>query len=119
MDQDIKAFRLAAARENGSRKGLQRRYSVRLRAQAVRCWEGRQRAGDVAGSRRGARRGAVESAPLDAGVPPRSRFHPVQVVRQEPRVPSTAVVVLAAAAGQLRVEGLDVESAARVLALLR
>ena len=46
MDQDVKAFRLAAARENGSRKGLQRRYSVTLRAQAVGCWKVRQRAGE-------------------------------------------------------------------------
>jgi hypothetical protein len=50
--------------------------------------------------------------------PPRTRFHPSQVSPEAPRVSVTAVVVVAAA-GQLRVEGLDVESAARLLALLR
>ena len=44
MDHDIKAFRAAAARENGSRTGLQRRYSAALRIQAVGCWRIRQRA---------------------------------------------------------------------------
>jgi site-specific recombinase XerC len=47
MDQDVKAFRAAAARENRGRTGLQRRYSVTRRAQAVRCWEVRQRAGEA------------------------------------------------------------------------
>ena len=119
MDQDVKAFRVAASRENGSRKGLQRRYSVALRAQAVGCWQVRQRAG-------GALRDVAEAlgvAPWSLhrwtrASPPRTRFHPVEIVPQEPRGPSTADVVVAAA-GQLRVEGLDVESAARLLALLR
>ena len=30
MDHDVKAFRAAAARENGGRTGLQRRYSPAL-----------------------------------------------------------------------------------------
>ena len=47
MDQDIRAFRAAAARENGTRTGLQRRYSATVRAQAVQCWRVRQRAGEA------------------------------------------------------------------------
>ena len=117
MDQDVKAFRVAAARENGRRKGLQRRYSKALRAQAVGCWQVRQRAGE-------ALRDVAEAlgvAPWSLhrwtrAAPPRTRFHPVEVVPPEPRVPAVVVV---AAAGQLRVDGLDVESVARLLALWR
>ncbi len=39
MDQALKQFRAAAARENRGRAGLQRRYSPALRAQAVRYCE--------------------------------------------------------------------------------
>ena len=120
MDQDVKAFRVAAARENRSRKGLQRRYSVTLRAQAVGCWKVRQRAGE-------ALRDVAEAlgvAPWSLhrwtrAAPPRTRFHPVEVVPPEPRVVPSAAVVVVAAGGQLRVEGLDVESVARLLALWR
>jgi hypothetical protein len=119
MDQDVKAFRAAAARENRGRTGLQRRYSVTRRAQAVRCWEVRQRAGE-----------ALRDVAVAFGVAPwslhrwtraarpRTRFHPVQVVSQEPPLPSVGVVVVVGA-GQLRVEGLDVEAVARLLALVR
>ena len=119
MDHDVKAFRAAAARENGSRTGLQRRYSVALRAQAVRCWRVRQRAGE--GLRDVAE--ALGVAPWSLHrwtrvVPTPTRFHPVQVA---PPASSTgrATLVVVVHAGQTRVEGLDVETAARLLALLR
>jgi len=119
MDHDVKAFRAAAARENGSRTGLQRRYSPALRAQAVRCWQARRQAG-----------AALRDVAVALGVAPWSlhrwtrtrptpaRLHPVQVVPTErPTAGATLVVVLGA--GHTRVEGLDVETAARLLALLR
>ncbi len=119
MDHDVKAFRAAAGRENGSRTGLQRRYSPALRAQAVRCWHVRRRAGeslrDVAV--------ALGVAPWSLhrwtrSSPTRARFHPVEVVPAAvPSVDAGLVVVLNAES--TRVEGLDVESAARLLALLR
>jgi hypothetical protein len=48
----------------------------------------------------------------------RSRFHPVQVVTPEPAPRASNVVILVTPHGP-RVEGLDVEAAARLLALLR
>jgi transposase-like protein len=119
MDHDVKAFRAAAGRENGSRTGLQRRYSPALRAQAVRCWQVRQRAGealrDVAG--------ALGVAPWSLhrwtrASPARARFHPVEVVAPE-RPTADARMVVVVGAESTRVEGLDVETAARLIALLR
>jgi transposase-like protein len=119
MDHDVKAFRAAAERENGGRTGLQRRYSPALRARAVRCWQARRRAG-----------AALRDVAVSLGVAPWSlhrwtrarpspvRMHPVQVVPMErPTAGATLVVVLSTE--QTRVEGLDVETAARLLALLR
>ena len=115
----MKAFRAAAGRENGSRTGLQRRYSPALRAQAVRCCRVRRRAGeslrDVAV--------ALGVAPWSLhrwtrSSPTRTRFHPVQVVSAAaPSVDGGIVVVLNGES--TRVEGLDVVSVARLLGLLR
>jgi hypothetical protein len=46
MDQALTDFRKAAARENRGRRGLQRRYSPALQAQAVVYWRARRRDGD-------------------------------------------------------------------------
>lgn len=46
MDPALIEFRKAAARENRGRRGLQRRYSPALQAQAVTYWRARQRQGD-------------------------------------------------------------------------
>ncbi len=118
-DQEVRTFRAAAARENGRRVGLQRRYSPALRAQAVRYWRVRCEAGE-----------SLRDVAEVLGVAPwtlhrwtrvpvtRAGFHPVQVVPAVvPRVDAGLVVVLCAES--TRVEGLDVESAARLLALLR
>jgi len=119
MDQDVRAFRAAAARENVGRVGLQRRYSPALRAQAVRAWRVRRRAGErlrevavaLGVARWSLHRWARPS-------PTRARFHPVQVAPAV--VPSGgAGLVVVLGAETARVEGLDVESAARLLALLR
>lgn len=115
MDQALKQFRAAAARENRGRAGLQRRYSPALRAQAVRYCGMRRQAGE-----------AVRDVAEALGVAPWSlhrwrqhaaapgRFAPVQVVPRP--VPPLVVVVDGRGA---RVEGLDLDTAARLLALLR
>ena len=119
MDHEVKAFRRAAARENGTRTGLQRRYSLGLRAQAVRCWRSQQERGE-----------ALRDVATALGVAPWSlhrwtraaprpmSFHAVQVVPARRPAADVSVVVVVTAA-HTRVEGLDVESAARLLALLR
>ena len=119
MDQDVKAFRVAAKRENGKRTGLQRRYSPALRRQAVRCWRARQEAG-----------GALREVAVALGVAPwslyrwsraspaRARFHPVAIVAPEGPTEGAQLVVVVGATST-RVEGLDVATAARLLALLR
>jgi transposase-like protein len=119
MDRDIKAFRAAAARENGTRTGLQRRYSPTVRADAVQCWRVRQGAGE--GLREVA--AALGIAPWSLhrwtrAAPTATRFHPVQIVSPEPPAEPASLVIVVSA-GQTRVEGLDVASAARLLTLLR
>jgi len=117
MDPQVRQFRAAAARENQGRTGLQRRYSLTLRARAARYWGMRQRAGD-----------GLRDVAVALGVAPWSlhrwthrarvpvRFAPVQVEPATPPVPRLVVVMDAHGP---RVEGLDVETAARLLALLR
>jgi hypothetical protein len=121
MDQDVRAFRAAAERENGKRTGLQRRYSPALRAQAVRCWRPRQSAGEAL--RDVARALGVAAWSLhrwSRASPARARFHPVAIVAPErPIGGAGARLVVVVSAACTRVEGLDVETAARLLALLR
>jgi transposase-like protein len=119
MDQDVRAFRAAAERENGKRTGLQRRYSPALRGQAVRCWRARHAAGEAL--RDVAR--ALGIAPWSLhrwsrASPARARFHPVAIVAPE-RPTGGAPLVVVVSAASTRVEGLDVETTARLLALLR
>lgn len=115
MDQALKEFRAAAARENRGRAGLQRRYSPALRAQAVRYCHVRRQAGEP-----------LREVAVALGVAPWSlhrwrrhaaapeRLVPVQVL--PPPMPPLVVVVDGRGA---RVEGLDLHTAARLLALLR
>lgn len=114
MDDVVQQFRQQAAREIGDRQGAERRYSDGLRQQAVTYWQSRVSAGD--GVRRVAR--ALGIAPVSlrrwAQDP---RFRPVQVVADAPRAATRLVVVVDATS--LRVEGLDVETAAQLVARLR
>jgi transposase len=117
MDHDVKAFRAAAALENRGRRGLQRRYSPTLRAQAVRYWDARRQGGE-----------ALRDVAVTLGVAPWSlyrwthrapapvRFTPVRVAAAPS--PDPRLVVFLDTRGP-RVEGLDIETAARLLALLR
>lgn len=119
MDQEVVLFRQAAARENRGRRHVRRRYSRALQAQAVAYWRTRQRAGD-----------GLKSVAAALGVAPwslrrwvqqareRARFQPVHVAVPAPSTPPPSLTVVLTAAGA-RVEGLDVETAARLLGLLR
>jgi len=122
MDEALRRFREAADRENRGRgRGtVRRRYSKDLQAEAVRYWKARQRAGeglrDVAA--------ALGVAPWSLRrwwqrlVTNRAQFHRVDVVAAEPAVIVAGLSVVITAQGP-RVEGLDVEGAARLLTLLR
>jgi transposase-like protein len=119
MDQALIEFRRAAARENRGRHGLQRRYSPALRAQAVDYWRARRRQGD---------RLRIVAAALGVAhwslhrwiraSKRQARFHPVQVVTPVPASPAARLVLELPTLGA-RVEGLDVDAAAKLLALLR
>ena len=119
MDHGLVEFRKTAARENRGRHGLRRRYSPALQAQAVEYWRMRQRRGDgvrvVAAALGVAHWSLHRWIGASKGHP---RFHPVQVVTSEPAHPAPQVVIELTAAG-VRIEGLDVEAAAKLLALLR
>lgn len=114
MDDVVQQFRQQAGREIGDRQGAERRYSdgLRLRQQGVTYWQ--SRAGD--GVRRVAR--ALGIAPVSlrrwAQDP---RFRPVEMVADAPSAGTGLVVVVDATS--LRVEGLDVETAAQLVARLR
>ena len=116
MDQSLRQFRAAAARENRGRVGLQRRYSPALRAQAVCYWGVRRRAGD-----------GLREVAVALGVAPWSLHRwtrgasvpvPFAAVQVEGLVRVPSLVVIMDARGP-RVEGLTVEMAAQLLALLR
>jgi hypothetical protein len=114
MDDAVQRFRRQAGREQGGREGAERRYSVGLRQQAVAYWRAREAAGD------GLR--AVASV---LGVAPMSlrrwaqdaRFRPVRLRDTDAPVPARIVVVVDATG--VRVEGVDVETAAQLIARLR
>jgi hypothetical protein len=119
MDQELVRFRQAAALENRGRHDVRRRYSPTLRQQAVTYCLTRRRAGvcmrDVAA--------ALGVAPWSLHrwtkqSKARGRFAPVRVVAPAPPRPVPGIVIVLSAAGP-RIEGLDVEAAARLLALLR
>ncbi len=119
MDPALLEFRKAAARENRGRRGLQRRYSPALQAQAVAYWRARRHHGDrlrVVAAALGVAHWSLHrwvKATRHA-----SRFHSVQVVAPVSAAPSPSLVIALPTVGA-RIEGLDVESAARLLALLR
>ena len=119
MDQALVEFRKAAARENRGRRGLQRRYSPALQAQAVAYWRARHRHGDrlrlvamALGVAHWSLHRWIKTSKRHA------RFHRVQVVTPVPAAPAPRLVIELPTVGA-RVEGLDVDAAAKLLALLR
>ena len=114
MDDAVDRFRRQARRELGDREGAERRYSVGLRQQAVAYWRAREAAGD-----------GVRAVAAALGIAPVSlrrwaqdaRFRPVRLLEADAPVPSRLVVVVDATG--VRVEGVDVETAAQLIARLR
>lgn len=114
MDDAVQRFRRQAGRELGDREGAERRYSVGLRRQAVAYWRAREAAGD-----------GVRTVALALGIAPVSlrrwvqdaRFRPVRLVETvEPALPQLVVVIDATS---VRVDGVDIETAAQLIARLR
>jgi hypothetical protein len=119
MEDALIQFRQTADRENRHRR-WRRRYSSALQHEAVAYWQ-RRRGED--GVRTIAAALGVSVTTLQrwtrASVR-RSRFHPIEVVESAPAIDARAgaVTIQITAAGP-RVEGLTVETAARLLTLLR
>lgn len=114
MDATAQRFRRRARRALGDRQGAERRYPDDLRQDAVTYWRTRAAAGD-----------GVRAVAAALGVAPVSLrrwvqatpFRPVGVVEASaPAGPRLVVIVDAAG---MRVEGVDVETAAQLIARLR
>jgi hypothetical protein len=115
MDEELTRFRAAAALEHRGRGRMGRRYSAALRAQAVRYWAGRRPLGE-----------RLPDVATALGVAPwslqrwarASQLRPVAIAPPAaPRVVAPLVIVLAP--DGVRIEGLDVETAAQLVARLR
>ncbi len=114
MDDAVQRFRRQAGRELGDREGAERRYSVGLRQQAVAHWRVREAAGD-----------GVRAVAIALGIAPVSlrrwaqdaRFRPVRLV--EAAAPALPQLVVVVDATSVRVEGVDIETAAQLIARLR
>lgn len=114
MDDAVQRFRRQAVRELGVRRGAERRYSDGLRQQAVAYWRSREPVGD-----------GVHAVAAALGIAPLTlrrwaqepRFRPVRVIADAAPEPARLVVIIDAAG--LRVEGVDVETAAQLVARLR
>jgi transposase-like protein len=118
MDHALVAFRKAVAHENRGRQGRRRRYSTALQDQAVEYWQMRHRAGD--GVRVVAAALGVAHWSLHRWIHARRhrRFHRVHVIPATTVPPNPSVVIRFTGEGPC-VEGLDVEAAAKLLALVR
>lgn len=114
MSDAVQRFRRQAGRELGDRQGAERRYSDGLRLQAVAYWRAREPTGE-----------GVRAVAAALGIAPVSlrrwaqdrRFRPVRIITDAAPVPARLVVVIEAAS--VRVEGVDVETAAQLIARLR
>ena len=110
----IKRPKRQADRELGDRQGAERRYSDGLRQQAVAYWRAREATGD-----------GVREVATALGIAPvslrrwaqDSRFRPVRVLADAAPAPPRLVVVIDATG--VRIEGVDVETAAQLIARLR
>ena len=114
MDATAQRFRRRARREFGDRQGAERRYSDDLRQEAVAYWRAREAAGDGVRVVAAALGVAPESLRRWAQAPP---FRPVRVV--EAAAPADPRLVVIVDPTGVRVEGVDVETAAQLIARLR
>lgn len=116
MDDAVRRFRRQVGRELGDREGAERRYSRELRQQAVAYWRAREAAGD-----------GLRVAATTLGIAPVSlrrwaadtRFRAVRLREAEADAPVSPRLVVVVDATGVRVEGVDVETAAQLIARLR
>jgi hypothetical protein len=109
----VQRFRRRVARELGDRQRTERRYSAGLRAAAVAYWRTREAAGD-----------GLQAVASALGVAPMSlrrwaqepAFRPVHMVPDEGTASRLIVTITA---DGVRVEGLDLDTAAQFVARLR
>jgi transposase-like protein len=120
MDPMVRRFRRAAARENRGRP-LRRRYSPELQQDAIEYWQRRRGGEPLQGIA-----AALDVSPTTlqrwtrGASQQRPRFQPIQVVDVVPPTgASSGGVVIRMTTTGPQVEGLTVETAARLLALLR
>jgi len=119
MDDALIRFRHAADRENRHRR-LRRRYSLELQHDAVAYWQRRRREDGVRTIAAALGVSVTTLQRWTRGSVSRPRFRPIEVVDPAPAInASAAAVAIQITAAGPRVEGLTVEAAARLLALLR
>lgn len=118
MDQGLTAFREAADRENLHRR-LRRRYSSTLRQQAVEYWQHRRRHEGVRAIAAALGVSVTTLQRWTRGITARPRFRRVEVRRPVTAAVGSVPLVITMTADGPRVEGLSVETAARLLTLLR
>jgi transposase-like protein len=118
MDQALTAFREAADRENRHRR-VRRRYSPTLQQQAVEYWQQRRRHEGVRAIAAAMGVSVTTLQRWTRGIAARSRFRRVAVRHLAPAAVGPVPVVITMTADGPRVEGLTVETAARLLTLLR
>lgn len=118
MDQALTAFREAADRENRHRRE-RRRYSTTLRQQAVEYWQQRRRHEGVRAIAAALGVSVTTLQRWTRGIATRPRFRRVLVQKPVKAVGGPWPVVITVTADGPRVEGLTVETAARLLTLLR
>lgn len=113
-NEAVQRFRRQVRRELGGRAGAERRYSDGLRQQAVAYWQARETGGE-----------GVRTVAATLGIAPvtlrrwaqDARYRPVRVLADAAPVAPRLVVVIEATG--VRVEGVDVETAAHLIARLR
>jgi hypothetical protein len=116
MDDAVERFRRQVRRELGDRQGAERRYSAALRQQAVAHWRAREAAGDglpAVAAALGVAAWSLRRWTQDG------RLRRVAVIDDSAPPPPARGVIVILGADTVRVEGLDVETAAQLIARLR
>jgi hypothetical protein len=117
MDQALTAFREAADRENLHRRE-RRRYSTTLREQAVEYWQQRRRHEGVRAIAVALGVSVTTLQRWTRASGTRLRMRPIALVEGAPAGGATSIVLTMTGDGP-RVEGLTVDTVARLLTLLR
>jgi hypothetical protein len=116
MDEAVERFRRQARRELGERQGAERRYSADLRAQAIAYW--RTRAGDGEGLKGVATALGIAPWTLHRWARTGVALQRVEVIAEAPSAPRGGLTVIVTG-DTLQVDGLDVDTAAQLIARLR